>query len=194
MTGIMPVMSNANNANNGDAHRLSGGAHTRLADGWQVSPDGRRIKAVPLNRATKAMRDFAKRLMDYESLQSNHAEADRLLAFPVSDKLRPYLSTLMGEGGYHALLSRALKLAVSEVTWLRRAQVAADGSLEGLESVRAKLTPVELTEGRTVLLAQLLGLLTAFVGDLLTMLLVRQVWPKIPSNDLDLGTGDKSEK
>jgi hypothetical protein len=159
-----------------------------------VSPDGRRIKAAPLNRATKAMRDFAKRLMDYESLQSNHAEADRLLAFPVSDKLRPYLSTLMGEGGYHALLSRALKLAVSEVTWLRRAQVAADGSLEGLESVRAKLTPVELTEGRTVLLAQLLGLLTAFVGDVLTMLLVRQVWPKIPLNDLDFGNGDKSEK
>jgi hypothetical protein len=28
----------------------------------------------------------------------------------------------------------------------------------------------------------------------LTMLLVRQVWPKIPLNDLDFGNGDKSEK
>ena len=190
----MPVMSNTNNASKGDVHCLSGGAHIRLADGWQVSADGRRIKAAPLNRATKEMRDFAKRLMDYESLQSEHAEAGRPVVFPVSEKLRPYLSTLMGEGGSHALFARALKLAAGEITWLRRAQVTADGSLEGLESVRAKLTDAECLEGRTVLLAQLLGLLAAFVGEVLTMLLVRQVWPKIPLSDLDFGNGDKSEK
>jgi predicted transglutaminase-like cysteine proteinase len=46
---------------------------------------------------------------------------------------------------------------------------------------------------RALLLAQLLGLLVAFIGEDLTLRLVREVWPKLSLNDLDLGTGDKNE-
>ena len=45
-----------------------------------------------------------------------------------------------------------------------------------------------------VLVAQLLGLLVAFIGETLTLRLVREVWPKLPLNDLDFGRGDKNEK
>jgi hypothetical protein len=147
-----------------------------------------------MNRATKETRKFAKHLMDYETLQNKPSEPDKPAAFSVSDKLRPYLSTLMGDGGFRALLSRALVLAASEVPWLRAVHMKADGTLEGLEELHAKLTPDEFGEGRVVLLAQLLGLMAAFVGELLTLLLVREVWPKIPLNDLDFGNGDKIEK
>jgi len=37
------------------------------------------------------------------------------------------------------------------------------------------------------LLAQLLGLLVTFIGEALTVRLVREVWPKVPLDDLDFG-------
>ena len=66
--------------------------------------------------------------------------------------------------------------------------VKADGSLEGLDELGAQVDPDEIFEGCVVLLAQLLGLLVAFIGENLTLRLVREVWPKLSLNDLDLGT------
>jgi hypothetical protein len=45
-----------------------------------------------------------------------------------------------------------------------------------------------------VLLAQLLGLLVAFIGKNLTLRLVGEVWPKAALDDLDFGTEEKNEK
>jgi hypothetical protein len=146
-----------------------------------------------MNRAPKEMRKFAKRLMDHEALESMSSQAARP-AFLVSDKLRPYLSTLMGTGGFRALLSRALALAAAEVSWLRAVHVNGDGSLAGLEQAHAKLGPDEFLEGRIVLVAQLLGLMVAFIGEILTLRLVREVWPTVPLNDLDFGNRGKNEK
>ena len=92
----------------------------------------------------------------------------------------------MGSGGYRALLSRALTLASEEVPWLRAVHVNADGALEGLkelEELHAQLDPDEYFEGRVVLLSQLLGLLAAFIGENLTLGLVREVWPKLSVSD-----------
>jgi hypothetical protein len=101
------------------------------------------------------------------------------------ERLRPHLAALMGNGGFRALLSRALALANAEVPWLRAVHVKADGSLEGLEELRAQLSPAELFDGRVVLLAQLLGLLEAFIGEDLTSRLVRDIWPEVRLNDSD---------
>jgi hypothetical protein len=49
-------------------------------------------------------------------------------------------------------------------------------------------------EGRIVLLAQLLGLLVAFIGENLAVRLVREAFPKAPVNNLDLVNGRKYEK
>jgi hypothetical protein len=100
----------------------------------------------------------------------------------------------MGPGGYHALLSRALALAAMEVPWLLSIEVKPDGSMEGLDKIQENLSPSEFLEGRVVLLAQLLGLLNAFIGELLTLRLLREVWPRVPLNDLNFNYGDKHEK
>jgi len=134
------------------------------------------------------MRHFAERLIVFETKDDKSSTTTTSAAFPVPEKLRPHLAALMGNGGFRALLSRALALAGAEVPWLRAAQVKEDGSLEGLEELRAHLKPVEFLEGRVVLLAQLLGLLLAFIGENLTLRLVREVWPKVPLNDLSLET------
>lgn len=140
------------------------------------------------------MRSFAERVIAVEDGGNNRSKPGGPVSFPTSQKLRLQLVTLMGSAGFHALLSRALALATAEVAWLRAVQVTKEGVWTGLELLQAKLEPEELYEGRVVLLAQLLGLLEAFIGERLTVRLVREVWPKIELNDLDLGEGDQNEK
>jgi hypothetical protein len=137
------------------------------------------------------MRDFAARLIAYETTKNKSSETKPSAAFLVNEKLRPHLATLMGNVGFRALLSRALMLTNAEVPWLRAVHVKADGSLEGLDELDAQVDPKEIFEGRVVLLAQLLGLLVAFIGESLTLRLVREVWPKLSINDLNYGTGGK---
>jgi hypothetical protein len=60
-----------------------------------------------------------------------------------------------------------------------------------LDELGPQVGPDEIFEGRVVLLAQLLGLLVAFIGELLTLRLVRDVWPKLSLNDLDFGKEEK---
>ena len=140
------------------------------------------------------MRDFAERLIAYETRGNKFSETKTPAIFLIDEKLRPHLATLMGKVGFRALLSRALVLTNAEVPWLRALHVNADGSLEGLDELDAQVDPKEIFEGRVVLLAQLLGLLVAFIGENLTLRLVREVWPKLSFNDVDFGKGYKNEK
>ena len=114
--------------------------------------------------------------------------------FHVSEKLRIHLATFMGNTGFHTLMARSLALSTEEVPWLRTVRVKADGSLEGVEGLQRQLEPDEFLEGKVVLLAQLLGLLVAFIGENLTLRLVREVWPKVPLKGLDFVKGDKNGK
>jgi hypothetical protein len=145
-----------------------------------------------MSRATPKMRDFAERLIAYEAKENKSAETRTPAACLVGEKLRPQLAALMGNVGFHALLSRALALANAEVPWLRAVHAKADGSFEGLDKL--ELDPQEIFEGCVVLLAQLLGLLVAFIGEHLTLRLVREVWSKLSLNNLDFSEGDKNEK
>lgn len=142
-----------------------------------------------MNRATAQMRSIAERLIDYETPKKG-ATANTATA-AVIDRLPPHLATLMGHGGFRALLARALKLASAEVSWLRVIEVNADGTLEGLTTPHARLTAAEFREGRVVLLAQLLGLLVAFIGPALTARLVGEIWPQLAADKVDFGNGDK---
>ena len=139
-----------------------------------------------MSRATPKLRDFAERLIDYETNadESRAANLNIPAAFVVCDKLRPHLATLMGNGGFRALLWRALVLANAEVRWLTSVHVKADGTFEGLEEIATQVDPEQLADGGVVLLAQLLGLLVAFIGEKLTVRLVREVWPDAPLNDV----------
>jgi hypothetical protein len=134
------------------------------------------------------MRSIAKHLMVYEAAKHQLSEAKNPAAFHVTDKLRPHMATLMGIGGFRALLSRALVLANGEVSWLHAMRVNADGELEGLEAIQGQLGAAEFREGRVVLLAHILGLLVAFIGPELTSRLVGDILP-IPLDDFDFGNG-----
>jgi hypothetical protein len=136
------------------------------------------------------MRSIAQRLINYETPGDGSSATTNTAIFQVTDRLRPHLATLMGIGGFRALLARALVLASAEVSWLRAVQVNADGTLEGLAAPHARLEPAQFREGRVVLLAQLLGLLVAFIGPSLTSRLVGEIWPQLAADNVDFGNGD----
>jgi hypothetical protein len=147
-----------------------------------------------MSRATPQLRKFAKRLIDSEMKANDSSEIKVSAAFRACEKLHPQLATLMGKLGFRALLSRSLVLGNAELAWLRAVHVKADGSLEGLDELERQVAPDEFSEGGVVLLAQLLGLLVAFIGESLVLSLVREVWPKISLDDLDFDKGGAREK
>ena len=151
---------------------------------------------TPLQRrqALAGARTWAELLIAGQKTGNQPRGAKSLAAFRESEQLRPQLAALMGNGGFRALLARALTLAAMQVSWLRLVQVKADGSLEVSDEGEKQADPVQLAEGRVVLLAKLLELLAAFIGEKLTLRLVKETWPTISLKHLDFGEGESHEK
>jgi hypothetical protein len=147
-----------------------------------------------MSEASPKMRHFAKRLTVYERRRNTPSETKTPPAFQVCEKLRVHLAIFMGNTGFRELLSCALPRAQAEIPWLGAVKVKADGAFEGLEELNAKRNPDELLEGGVVLVAQLLGLLTAFIGQTLTLRFVREIWPEVPLDDLNSGKEGRNEK
>ncbi len=91
----------------------------------------------------------------------------------------------MGNEGFRAVLSRALTVTSAEVKWLAEVQVNVGGAWGGWDKPEAQVAPKELRESGVLLVAQLLGLLVVFIGEKLTLHLVRDVYPEISFEDLN---------
>ena len=114
-----------------------------------------------------------------EAASQSAAELRAHATVRVLEKLRASLTRFAGAEGVTALLRRALALAVAEVPALRSVTLKADGSIEGLEVAAADAGNSEIGEGNATvaIAAHLLGLLVTFIGEPLTLRLVREVWP-----------------
>jgi hypothetical protein len=121
---------------------------------------------------------LAQRLLAYEAVAGENSEPAESAAFRVCAKLRRPLITLAGVAGFRSLLSRALTLARAEAPSLRSVQVAADGSLKGLDELEPQIVKEQARDEGGILIAQLLGLLVTFLGEGLTLHLVQDVWPE----------------
>jgi hypothetical protein len=140
------------------------------------------------------MRDLAQRLLSYEASAGSTSEPVETTTLRVYQKLRHSLGELAGSDGFQALASRALALARSEMPSLSAVQVGADGNLEGMSanepSIKVELDRVH--EGGIILIARLLGLLFVFLGEALTLSLLRDAWPDAALDDRNSGYGRKS--
>jgi hypothetical protein len=136
-----------------------------------------------MDPATPRVRKLAEWLAAREAAAGKPPEAEE--GCQACEKLRHSLSALVGVAGFRSLLSRALTLARAEVPWLNAVTVKADGSLEGLGSPGTKQDRDKAGRGGVVLLARLLGLLEAFIGQALTLRLVRDIWPDVPFDIMD---------
>jgi hypothetical protein len=131
---------------------------------------------MTLSRDTQ---DLARRLLDYEAAAGDASGSTDAVIVRVCDKLRRPLSAIMGVADYRVLLSRALTLAKMEAPTLGVVKVTADGSLQGLGEISPQAEENRTGEAGVVLIAQLLGLFLAFLGEALTLQLVRDVSPHL---------------
>jgi hypothetical protein len=121
-------------------------------------------------------RYLAQRLLTYEA--GKNPETKDSAACRVCSKLRRSLIILAGVAGFRSLLSRAVTLARAEAPSLSAIQVAADGSLQGLDELESQMNKDLASEGGVVLIARLLDLLLTFIGKGLTLRIVQDVWPE----------------
>jgi hypothetical protein len=128
-------------------------------------------------------RDLAQRLLDYEAVAGKNSEPTESAAFRVFAKLRRPLITLAGVAGFRSLLSRALTLAKAQAPSLSVVQVAADGSLKGLDELASQADKEQARNEGAILIAQLIGLLLTFIGEGLTLRMVQGVWPQATEGD-----------
>jgi len=135
------------------------------------------------------MRNFAERLIAYETGNKDAPKATEPALFRIGEKLRSHLVVIVGRGGFGALVARALALGAAEVPWLRVVEVKADGFLKERDELKT-VTPEEMAQGGVVLVAELLGLLAAFIGEDLTLRITHGVWPKLTMAEREFGKGE----
>ena len=135
-----------------------------------------------MNQVTPEVRDLAQWLLAQEGQETGDSRTTAETAFSAFEKLRVKWVKVIGVNGYQALLSRALVLAQVSVSWsletersvwLAAAHVNADGVLSGGRTAEG----TSGDEGSVEVMAQMLGLLISFIGEDLTLNLVRDVWP-----------------
>jgi hypothetical protein len=135
--------------------------------------------------------DLAQRLLAYESAACKTSEPTKFAALRVCETLRQPLCALAGVAGFRSLLSRALTLARAEAPSLSAVQVAADGSLQGLNELEPQIDKDQAREAGVILIAQLIGLLLFFVGEGLTLrLVISEVLPHprfLPTSGVPIG-------
>ena len=143
-----------------------------------------------MNPATPAMRNLAGRLI---ALEETGNPSDETLdgACRVCAKLRAPLAKLAGLVGFRSLLARALALATAEAPSLLTVKVGEDGSLLGGTPANRSHEAAASGNAGVVVVAQLLGLLLVFIGEPLTMRLVRDAWPGLPSDAMDRQLGEQ---
>lgn len=133
------------------------------------------------------MENLARWLLDFEASAADPA-GEKSQVFSVCGKFRRRLSTLTGTAGHRSLLSRSLTLAQANVSWLKAVQVGEDGSLELPGSGEWPQDKEEIAKGEVALVTQLLELLASFIGESLTLVLVREIWPQAPSKGGNVGS------
>jgi hypothetical protein len=145
------------------------------------------------------MRALAHRLLAYEAAAGKASEPMESETFRVYEKLRESLGAFAGAAGFQSLASRALALARSEAPGLSAARVAADGSLQGLGEIETQINmdkdragEYPVGGGGTILIAHLLGLLIMFLGETLTLSLLRGAWLGATFDHRSSGNGRES--
>jgi hypothetical protein len=145
------------------------------------------------------MRELAHRLLAYEAVAGKASEPAESATLRVYEKLRQSLVAFAGTAAFHSLAFRALTQAKSEAPSLWAAQIAEDGSLQGLgdfepeaDMDKDQAGGFSTGEGGIALIARLLGLLLIFLGETLTLNLLRNAWPDATFDDRNSGNGRRA--
>lgn len=127
--------------------------------------------------SSPAVRALAERLLAIEAATSA-GESFPPPAARLSQKLRVYLTRLIGPDGFTSIQKRALFLARADIPSLQTVTIRAEGHLEGIETLS------DGGEAATAIIAHMLELLTAFIGESLTLRLMLDAFPDAPNRSI----------
>lgn len=132
-----------------------------------------------LERST-AHDDLARWILDREI--STPEGAIEAVAQRACQKLYTRLASLITMAGTQAFLDRALHMARAEFPSLDglRAGSSPDTCLDGIDEALRGLGPEEAREVLVSVFANLIELLVTFIGEHLTLHVVRDIWPDAP--------------
>jgi hypothetical protein len=144
-------------------------------------------------------RDLVRCLLEYEAMEAESSGTTQPTTLRVYEKLRVSLGEVAGGAAFASLASRALALAKPEAPGLEAVQISEDGSLRGLAEMepptnmkRSQATDDQPEERGVIFIARLLGLLLIFLGEALTLSLLRVTWPSTVFDDRNSGNGRKA--
>jgi len=119
----------------------------------------------------------AKRLLASEGDSGNNADECASAAWRVYEKLNVRLVPLLGSAGVDALFVRSARLEQAEFASL--AEVAAPDGMKRLGACLRTLEPDAATEAAASLFGAFLDLITTFIGERLTAVVLRSAWPEV---------------
>ena len=128
-----------------------------------------------MDTPTLSTRDLARRLLAASQTGSDPHVSE---VVAVIERLRISLSKFAGDAGFVSLLRRAVAMASSDIPSLKNVKIGMHGRMDGVEQIDASSDTGALGEGAAVAItAHLLSLLVAFIGEPLTVRLLRESWP-----------------
>jgi len=145
------------------------------------------------------IRELAQRLLSYEAAADTQSRPAESATLRVYEKLRKSLTAIAGVTSFQSLACRALVLSKSDDNSLGIAQIAADGSLQDfieheqqVDNDKGQTGVFQASERGTIFISRILGLLHLFLGEVLTLRLLRNAWPDATFDDRNSGNGRKA--
>jgi hypothetical protein len=125
---------------------------------------------------SRSIQVLAKQVLTIEAASRRASDAHAHEAVRVCEKLKISVSRLAGADGWASLLRRSLALARDDVPLLSHVTLKPDCSMDGLEALAAQDAQGAVEAGAAIV-RHLLELLVTFIGEPLTLRLVRESWP-----------------
>ena len=147
---------------------------------------------MEMNGPAREAEGLARRILACEEDARDSPQAHA--ASRAIEKLRLHLTKFVGTAGFQTLLARSLSLAKAQVDWLGPIQVTTDGALTGLQEAAQTRDVNEARKGETALLTQLLALLITFIGEPITLRMVRDIWPHARWDDQSYDPEEKAHE
>jgi hypothetical protein len=130
-------------------------------------------------RETTPLQQLALRVLAQHAGPAADAEALAAAARRAYDDLVRVSAPLIGQVGVDALIGRALHLAQREYPWLAQTRdpELRTGSIDQIIVCLEQQDPAVAIEAAGAVFGRLTGLLVTFIGEPLTMGLLRVAWP-----------------
>jgi len=130
-------------------------------------------------RNSVAGRRLALKLLTHHAGANASAEAVAAAALRAYEALADVSATLIGQAGVDALTGRALHLTQQEFPWLvyTSEPEQPEARIAGVVLCLKRQDPAVASDAAGAVLGTLAGLLATFIGEPLTMQLLRKAWP-----------------